>query len=73
MGRYNFKMTKVTIGGALVLTCGFLGYVRADPTPKPEPMTRCIAVQPICPPGKHAICICKSDISMKCEWVCASQ
>ena len=35
--------------------------------------SRCIQVEPICPPGKHAICLCESDISMKCSWVCASE
>jgi len=35
--------------------------------------SRCIDVQPICPPGKHPICLCESDLSFKCGWVCASQ
>ena len=42
-------------------------------TPAPTPTgSRCIDVKPICEPGKHPICICESDISLKCKWICAS-
>lgn len=38
-----------------------------------EPMAgRCISVPPICAPGTRAMCICESDISMNCKWICAS-
>ena len=42
------------------------------PTEAEELSDRCISVEPICPPGKHAICLCESDISLRCAWVCAS-
>ena len=42
-------------------------------TPAPTPTgSRCIDVKPICDPGKHPICICESDISLDCHWICAS-
>ena len=34
--------------------------------------SRCIGVRPICTPGTEPICICESDISLNCKWICAS-
>ncbi len=48
----------------------------AAATPSPEPLAdarRCaIQVPPICEPGRRPICICESDISLNCSWICAS-
>jgi hypothetical protein len=50
----------------------FIGSTTAS-TPAPTPTgSRCIDVKPICDPGKHPICICESDISLDCHWICAS-
>ena len=39
-----------------------------------EPVaSRCLGIQPICPPGKHPLCLCESDLSFNCSWVCTSQ
>jgi hypothetical protein len=39
----------------------------------PVPLNgRCIQIPPICPPGSYPMCICESDISMKCWYICAS-
>lgn len=35
--------------------------------------SRCIDVRPICPPGQHPICLCESDYSYNCAWVCAGR
>ena len=37
-----------------------------------EQTSRCIMVKPVCMPGTHPICICESDYSLNCSWVCAS-
>jgi hypothetical protein len=34
--------------------------------------SRCIDVKPVCPPGTEPICLCESDISLNCKWICAS-
>jgi hypothetical protein len=54
---------------------GFLALALGSPARAAvQPMAgRCIAVPPICKPGTHAMCICESDISMNCKWICASQ
>jgi hypothetical protein len=52
---------------ALLLLAGCVigdGGSRADES-------RCMSVKPICPPGKHPMCICESDYSYKCMWICA--
>lgn len=33
---------------------------------------RCLGVEPICRPGTYPICVCESDISLRCSWICAS-
>lgn len=32
----------------------------------------CFQVRPICAPAAHPICICESDVSVTCGWVCGS-
>lgn len=47
-----------------------------DPTPTSAPppeYARCISVAPICAPGTHPVCICESDISLSCSWLCAGR
>lgn len=34
---------------------------------------RCMGIKPICPAGKHATCICESDYSLRCSWICAGR
>jgi len=48
-----------------------VGTVASTPAPTPT-VSRCIGIKPICEPGKHPICICESDISLNCKWICAS-
>ncbi len=66
-------MRKTIFTGLLVAaTAAFIG---SGPVFMPLPVptgSRCIDVKPICDPGKHAICICESDISLDCHWICAS-
>lgn len=33
---------------------------------------RCLSMKPICMPGQHPICMCSSDYSFDCAWICAS-
>jgi hypothetical protein len=30
----------------------------------------CYGPAPYCEPYKHALCVCESDISYKCGWIC---
>lgn len=66
---------RVTKGASLKTIIGILVGILAI-TPSAEDgnaqATRCLGVQPICPPGKHPICLCESDISLRCGWVCAA-
>ena len=61
-----------------LLTVAFAAMLAAITTapntiPPPTPTgSRCIDVKPICEPGKHPICLCESDISLNCKWICAS-
>lgn len=32
----------------------------------------CYQLRPICAPGAHPICLCESDISLTCGWLCGS-
>lgn len=34
--------------------------------------SRCISVPPICRPGTEPLCICESDYSFRCQWICTS-
>ena len=36
-------------------------------------VSRCLSIEPICRPGTHPICICDSDISLNCSWICGSR
>jgi len=63
-------MTKHTILAALALLLTAPAF--ADDAPEPL-MNRCIEVIPVCPPGTHPMCICESDISLDCHYICASQ
>ena len=57
---------------ALVATLTFV-VTAPNATPRPSPNgSRCIDVRPVCPPGTEPICLCESDISLNCKWVCAS-
>lgn len=58
----------LVVAAAAVFAGGALGSI---PAPVPTG-SRCIDVKPVCDPGKHAICICESDISLECHWICAS-
>lgn len=63
-------MKKVTIG--VVLGC-LLGLVFAMGSVTPAlPAGYCLDVMPICRPGTVPICICESDISLRCGWTCGS-
>ena len=66
-------MRKTILTGLMVAAAAsFIGITPAV-TPAPAPTgSRCIDVKPICEPGKHPICICESDISLNCTWICAS-
>lgn len=65
--RENVRMGLVVAAAAVFLGAGL------DAPPAPNPTgSRCIDVKPICEPGKHPICICESDISLNCHWICAS-
>jgi hypothetical protein len=66
-------MRRFAIAGIVGAILTLLAGVQAPSAAVAEPLSRCIGVEPICPPGKHAICICESDYSFKCQWVCASQ
>lgn len=35
--------------------------------------SRCMKLAPLCKPGAAPICICESDYSLKCNWVCGSK
>jgi hypothetical protein len=63
-----------TIFTALVVaaSAAFIGNTSATTTDPTPTGSRCIDVKPICEPGKHPICICESDISLNCKWICAS-
>ncbi len=62
------------IGAALLLATAaiFAGTAQGSTTEPGPTGSRCIEVKPICEPGKHPICICESDISLNCRWICAS-
>jgi hypothetical protein len=63
-----------TILTALIVAAA-AAFVGNGPSSMPAPVptgSRCIDVKPICDPGKHPICICESDISLNCRWICAS-
>jgi len=64
-----------SISAALsVAAAAILAGTAPTPTTEPTPTgSRCIEVKPICDPGKHPICICESDISLDCHWICASE
>ncbi len=40
--------------------------------PMADPSRCAIHVPPICQPGRRPICLCESDISLNCSWICAS-
>jgi len=59
----------------LLATAATFAGTASVPGSPTEPLptgSRCIDVKPICEPGKHPICICESDISLDCHWICAS-
>ena len=57
---------------ALVAALAFVA-TELNATPAPTPTgSRCIDVKPVCPPGTEPICLCESDISLNCKWICAS-
>ena len=37
-----------------------------------EAEVRCTKMAPLCKIGTTAVCLCESEVSMKCGWVCAS-
>lgn len=51
--------------------------IAAKPSPAAtapgEGFVKCVSVQPICPPGTHPMCVCESDYSYNCQWICAGQ
>jgi hypothetical protein len=64
-------MTKAILTALAILLCS---TAFADDAPAPEPLlNRCIEVVPVCPPGTHPMCICESDLSYECHYICASQ
>ena len=66
-------MRKTILTGLLVAaSAAFIGSAPGF-MPLPVPTgSRCIDVKPVGGPGKHPICICESDISLNCKWICAS-
>ncbi len=44
----------------------------AEAAPLADPNRCAIHVPPICQPGRRPICLCESDISLNCSWICAS-
>ena len=66
-------MHKSILAGLMVAAAALSLGSGPGSTPAPIPTgSRCIEVKPICDPGKHPICICESDISLDCHWICAS-
>ena len=55
----------------VVLVAVVLAAWSTEP-PRAEPEGTCWGIQPICPPGRSPICLCESDWSLRCEWVCGS-
>lgn len=58
-------MRYLLIAAALIGLCGA--------STSAEAYVRCMGTQPICRPGTHAMCICESDISLNCAWICGGQ
>lgn len=56
-----------------LVTVGVSGAAQ-EPAPRAteEPASRCMGIRPLCPPGQHPLCICESDYSYNCAWICAS-
>jgi hypothetical protein len=44
----------------------------SEVAPLADPSRCSIHVPPICQPGRRPICLCESDISLNCSWICAS-
>jgi hypothetical protein len=72
------SLRKLVATGALAV--GLLATSRAEsapvapegPVPMADPSRCAIHVPPICQPGRRPICLCESDISLNCSWICAS-
>jgi len=62
-------MRKVIVIAAAALICAAVSLFQSQPSCASG---RCMSVQPICNPGQRAICVCESDISLKCNWICGS-
>lgn len=59
--------TVITIALALMLA------TRTEAAPAPEPQgSRCLGYPPFCPAGQAPLCVCESDYSYNCIWMCAS-
>lgn len=65
-------MKKITIITFTFLSLGAHAEPRDIPSAEPFSV-RCIGVKPICMPGQHPVCICESDYSYNCSWVCAGR
>jgi len=57
-----------------LMLCVFLlaipGAALAD---QPQQSTRCMSIEPICRPGQHPLCVCQSDYSSRCIWICVGR
>ena len=73
-------MTRLVILIAVVLAAWSPEPENSSAVPHPvpgnagtaEPEGTCWGIEPICPPGRSPICLCESDYSLRCEWVCGS-
>lgn len=64
-------MKRIILALGLALTA-FIGTDARASAP-PLEYGHCMSIAPICAPGAHPTCICESDISMSCTWICAGR
>lgn len=55
-----------------LIVASVVGTLLCLPSAAPAQASRCIGVEPICRPGTRPVCLCESDISLRCGWICAS-
>lgn len=59
-----------TIAMTIALTMLLLASV-SEAQPEPQ-STRCIMAPPVCLGGQQPICVCQSEYSLNCMWMCGS-
>lgn len=64
------KKLYILLGVVLSVVLATLTYMSIGSAQ--APMGTCIEVAPICPPGQHAICFCKSDLEVTCHYICGA-